>query len=819
MKRFLLIFFVVFTISKQTNSATYYFSSVSGDDSRSSIEAKNPDTPWKTLNKMNSIFKSLQPGDSILFKRGEIFYGSMSITKSGTQDRPLVVGSFGTGPKPIITSLVSLVDWVDLGNGIYESSHPLLGPKINVVLLNNTLQEMGRYPNSDAPNGGYLNIESVENNNSLSSSELPPSTDWTGAEVVIRKSYFTIDRHPITAHSGTSITFAPVAGTYNTHKNFGFFIQDHPGTLDKLGEWIYDASSKKLKMFFGPNPPDTFHIQASTIDDLVTNTANTAYVILENLCLQGANNNSVFLEQGKNFEIKEVDIEFSGENGLKVRNLSHLTVDNCNIFYSNNNGINLLQNTSYATIINNKVEYTSTLKGMGLSGVGNGYGIHAPSDNSHVEFNQVLNTGYIGIRFGGNYSKVMHNYIDNFCLNKDDGAGIYTWTGPSNENFQGRKITGNIILNGKGAKEGTPLPKISKSAAEGIYIDDNASGIEITHNTIAHTSSKGIYIHNARDLVIENNTIYNNQFQIYISQDAPNSPIRNNVVTGNIFFSKHPHQNAISIHSNQDDIHTMVDFNNNYFVGQENQLMIHNQKTNDSAMRISTAYDLKGWKEAYGKNALSKKVNIVMPSYKIQSLTGPNRYIKGNFDDKIEGLYCFSPSKNCEISWSDDSKLDGGSLKVSSRGLSFVLIGAGPLNTQKNYILRFSALADKEESLKVFLRQSASSYHTISEVQAIKLGKVREEYEIHFSSPTTESNSSFVFESGSEELTYWLDNIEFYEAQVETSDPNEYIQFEYNSSKVDKTILLDGKFVDVKNQIYEDSLVLSPFSSIILLKD
>ena len=59
-----------------TSAAKYYFSSQSGDDSRTSLQAQNPATPWKTLNKLNT-FMNLQPGDSVLFKRGETFYGTL----------------------------------------------------------------------------------------------------------------------------------------------------------------------------------------------------------------------------------------------------------------------------------------------------------------------------------------------------------------------------------------------------------------------------------------------------------------------------------------------------------------------------------------------------------------------------------------------------------------------------------------------------------------------------------------------------------------------------------------------------------------------
>ena len=84
-------------ITVPTKGANYYFSTSIGDDSRTVTDAQNPITPWKTLNKLNSFFSSLKPGDSVLFKRGDIFYGSIAITKSGTSSLPIVLSAYGTG--------------------------------------------------------------------------------------------------------------------------------------------------------------------------------------------------------------------------------------------------------------------------------------------------------------------------------------------------------------------------------------------------------------------------------------------------------------------------------------------------------------------------------------------------------------------------------------------------------------------------------------------------------------------------------------------------------------------------------------------------
>src|SRR5690606_11386231 len=80
-----------------TQAATYYFSSSSGDDSRSSTQAQNSSTPWRTINKLNAIFNTLKPGDRILFKRGDTFYGSINITESGSPGNPIVLGDYDSG--------------------------------------------------------------------------------------------------------------------------------------------------------------------------------------------------------------------------------------------------------------------------------------------------------------------------------------------------------------------------------------------------------------------------------------------------------------------------------------------------------------------------------------------------------------------------------------------------------------------------------------------------------------------------------------------------------------------------------------------------
>src|SRR6266542_3682187 len=111
-----ILFFYALSVNVQAfgNPKKYYFSSSQGNDSRTATQAQNPNTPWKTLNKLNSFFSNLKPGDSVLFKRGDTFYGSITINVSGTPSLPIVLGAYGAGAKPIISGFTTISSWTNL---------------------------------------------------------------------------------------------------------------------------------------------------------------------------------------------------------------------------------------------------------------------------------------------------------------------------------------------------------------------------------------------------------------------------------------------------------------------------------------------------------------------------------------------------------------------------------------------------------------------------------------------------------------------------------------------------------------------------------
>ena len=90
--------FLIATLCATSGLAeTYYVDSAGGIDSNNGTSTS---TPWQTLTKVNAT--TFAPGDSILFKAGGSWTGSLNPKGSGNAANPIVIDMYNTGAKPII---------------------------------------------------------------------------------------------------------------------------------------------------------------------------------------------------------------------------------------------------------------------------------------------------------------------------------------------------------------------------------------------------------------------------------------------------------------------------------------------------------------------------------------------------------------------------------------------------------------------------------------------------------------------------------------------------------------------------------------------
>lgn len=119
--------FILVILSTSVNATDYYISSSGGLDTNNGL---SDSTPWQSLDKLyNTTFS---PGDKVLFKSGDTWYGMFWLKGSGTSGNPIIVDKYGGTAKPIIDGdgyqcslLIYNDDYIEINNLelINEGSH------------------------------------------------------------------------------------------------------------------------------------------------------------------------------------------------------------------------------------------------------------------------------------------------------------------------------------------------------------------------------------------------------------------------------------------------------------------------------------------------------------------------------------------------------------------------------------------------------------------------------------------------------------------------------------------------------------------------
>lgn len=101
--------FILIFAALQSGAKNYYISA-SGSDNNNGTSQQ---TSWKTLDKLYNSWSLIGPGDSVLFRRGDVFaptsvgsrVGLLRIPnlKKGTAVAPITIGAYGTGDRPVIS--------------------------------------------------------------------------------------------------------------------------------------------------------------------------------------------------------------------------------------------------------------------------------------------------------------------------------------------------------------------------------------------------------------------------------------------------------------------------------------------------------------------------------------------------------------------------------------------------------------------------------------------------------------------------------------------------------------------------------------------
>lgn len=128
--------FMLLANTAAAHATNYYVDASNGNDMN---DGRSPAKAWRAVEKVNAF--RFNPGDSVLFKRGELWRARLIVPSSGAPNRPITFGAYGHGEKPVINGAQVLANWVSEGKNIWSAAAftPEYDTEINLVLFDGKL--------------------------------------------------------------------------------------------------------------------------------------------------------------------------------------------------------------------------------------------------------------------------------------------------------------------------------------------------------------------------------------------------------------------------------------------------------------------------------------------------------------------------------------------------------------------------------------------------------------------------------------------------------------------------------------------------------
>ena len=423
------------------------------------------------------------------------------------------------------------------------------------------------------PAGNYSLIDAAPSGSSFRDDALPASsplqtpTNFTGAALFYKPIRWVIETSEIASHAATAHTFtvtSPLscASEGGTCLGWGYFLVDHIAALDAPGEWYYDKVAKRLYFW----PPAGVNLATASIEAAVYEEdveppswadGSTPPEIQTTIAID--------LGGGSGFRIRDLSFRYysqAGVHGLSDLNSSSadlpssttdIRVEGCEFLYTGANGVDIARWTAPAEVdagnrisgcaFRGQTSQAITLRTTGtevscntISDIGrleeyprfgmtqsaytvNDQGMSIISemgDRNRILFNRFERTASAGLSFRSPDTLIAFNVFHNACYTKSDCGAIHSYTWDDSAQWNSPSVSGslvarNVILETLGATEGgSASDGWISPLGQGMFLDYGAHGFAVKQNLIAGSTTCGIMHQRNRDVVTEENLLYDN---------------------------------------------------------------------------------------------------------------------------------------------------------------------------------------------------------------------------------------------------------------------------------------------------------------------
>lgn len=483
------------------NATRYYVSNSTGSDANSGTSAGSA---WATLGRVSS--QTLANGDTVSFCQGDRWAGPAFVsTASGVTWNSYDCGNGKAGQYPVFTtgSLVPSGLWSaapGLGSLVIQATLTGVTNTFKSVFVDSMRYIPARHPNLVNPlvlsgqAAEYMFGTDDDVNGVYTSSALSGRADnfWAGASLHIRNYAFWYTSVPITASTGSTVSFWSNQGKSN---DGGIYIDRVSGEnltiFDAPREFIYQPSVNTLYLYA---------VDSATRDRVLSGQSQVWVAGVDNVFdLRGGSNavqqlafamgNIGLVLEGNSIRVTNCSVSGMSDRGIYIQGSSGTIVEQSFVDDAVTTGIYSSQ--PGATIDSNTVTNIGVYGGWttAANAVQQGDGIAVSGSSVTVQNNFIQYTGYTGIRWDGTGHTVRYNRILDSMQALSDGGAMYTFGSGST----GSQILGNTVDRVGVLVSGAYQPNLASWTGnpEGycVYLDENSSGHYVFNNSCDHTVS------------------------------------------------------------------------------------------------------------------------------------------------------------------------------------------------------------------------------------------------------------------------------------------------------------------------------------------
>lgn len=715
MRPVLLLFFLFYGLSGR---ATNYYVSATGNDVSSGT---SPMSAWRSVARVNQAMTAnlFNPGDSLLFKRGDTFNGqiSLNLQTDGTAMARFVMGAYGTGAKPLLKGTLRVQGWVaETVNGLPMFTRAGWSQPLRHMYLNDRQLLIARLPNS-----GYLTMTADGNQNtpSVVAAEFGQNPAWAGATIHVRAGNDAIDTRVVQNIGGSTATLSAGGLTFQPKAGWGYIMENKLAFLDQRGEWFFDEVGQKLYVY----PPagidltqPTMLAEGSVADYGIELYGSSDYVTIRDIDFRYQCKAGIFNYDLDNGQILNCTFSGQGEHGINIEGAGGAR--NClidgNTFRDQNNSAFRIKCTN-CVITNNDSRRNFLVPGYAKTGLIDGLAMAVSGQANRIRHNRIDSSGYHGLSTLSLRDTIEFNVISNCGLTKNDVGGIYSWGNFSIQNpdtliASNAYIRRNLIYNVGGTLAGTPAG--NETLSHGIYLDDACWRYRVTENTVYNGASSGIFIQSCRNIRIDNNLCYNNsgtQFQINTKRvsDAPLTV--GTIMTDNTAISTRNEDYSLVLFSAEPGYEPIGQLDRNRWYNPYSDYVVKLHTTT-----LNQLYALFQWRAAKRQDLASRPAWYRSLGWENIAFQMPNLKSNPTFDANLNG-WVTALWTNSAGQWLSGAPFNGGYGRINRTDPANEFLVEGrdlpSLTTNTLYHISFSALASQDfQNLTTWGRKQECCY-------------------------------------------------------------------------------------------------------------